>query len=1209
MIAASPVDPAAFGASLAAVPSETDLSIIVVGGPGSEKALAGAVRDSLRPRVVFREDQSAAALFASVAQDFGVCAIGVILSGADPQTAADALRAIKERGGVTLVQDPNAAVFDAGPRAAIAAGLADRILGPAAIGSELAISPPDVHCPPESTGDIEAEAELQEEVDEGSRDEGFWKILAILKNRFRVDLASYKQSTVRRRIERRMSQSAQTNLTEFAEYLRSNAEATKELHDDLFIHVTQFFRDPESFEALRTVVFPALIKDRQRDDAIRIWVPGCSTGEEAYSIAIALTEFLEAERKNYRIQIFATDISEVAIEEARRATYTEQLVEGLGARRIDRFFDRTSEGYKLKKELRDLCTVSRHDLTLNPPFARLDLISCRNVLIYFGAGLQKKVVPVFHYALKTGAFLWLGRAESTGASSKLFSVVEKTHKIYAKLSAPRGYLGSRGFAHGMVLPSVPAREHKSEAPFQLIADQLLLSRYAPAGVVINENLDILQFRGRTTPFLEPASGAPTHNFFKMLHPQLLPALRSLLQTAKRQNAAVRKEAVIFEERGTRRAVNLDVTPLNPFAPERERQLLVLFEEKENFRGEHSAPHQSAEPRPASLDKSDAYVEQLQQEYDALREYQQTLVEQFEATQEELTSANEELQATNEEVQSTNEELETAKEELQAANEELTTTNDELQNRNLELIALNDRLARGEDRFRLMIEGVRDYAIYMLDPDGVVTSWNEGARRLKGYEAGEILGQNYSRFFTQEDRDVSFPLHELEHARIEGRFEGEGWRLRKNGSRFWANVVLTRINDSTGKLLGFSKVTRDLTERKISQEQLADSERRFRLMISGVRDYAIFMLDPEWRVASWNEGAKELKGYSEQEVLGRHFSIFYTADDIAGGKLEREQNAVAAMGRVEDEGWRVRKNGSRFWANVVITRIVDAEGKLLGFSKVTRDLSERKIAEEALQRANESLEKRVRDRTEELERALKTRDEFLSIASHELKTPLTGLKLQLQIARRNFTPRKGGAEGPQSTDTFDRALKQALALEQLIEDLLDISRIQTGGFELELAAVDVSAVVEDVAVRFAEQLAQTGSELKLELDRSLVASWDPRRITQVFANLLSNAIKYAPGAPITIRTRRSGARAGLIVEDAGPGISKENQPSIFDRFERAGASPNIGGLGLGLFIVRQIVEAHQGTIRVESELGQGARFVIDLPLMPDRNLKEVSKEGR
>jgi two-component system, chemotaxis family, CheB/CheR fusion protein len=1132
-------------------------------------------------------------LLSSLADELGPAAIAVVLSGTS-HAAVEALRTVKEHGGTTIVQDPGSAVFDEAPRAAIAAGLADYVLPPAAIGRELArlAGRNEYGAVDESDGE-----ELDGEPSEA--DEPLRQVLTLLKSKFKVDLSSYKLTTIRRRVQRCMALSHFDALYPYLEYLRANPDALDDLHGELFIHVTQFFRDPAAFQALREVVFPALVKGRADGEAIRIWVPGCSTGEEAYSIAMSLSEFLEEEGRRAPVQIFATDISEGAVQRARRGVYDAAVAAHLGEGRLDRFFERAREGgYKVRKELRDLCVISRHDVASNPPFAKLDLISCRNVLIYFGPPLQKRIIPILHYALKDGRFLWLGHSESPGVSSRLFALIDRQHKIYAKIAAPSGRLtlpANRFTAEKLpVTPSV-TRE-KADIDVQKSADQLVLFKYGPPGVVVDQAFEILQFRGRTAPYLQPPVGQPTQNLMKMAHPDVLPSLRRLVESARKQNLAVRKEGLALDRDGREHRVNIDVAPLNPLSAERDRLFLVLFEE--------SLPAAAA-PARGSTDRrrarrgrdvdKDQYLEQLQQEIDALREYQQTLIEQFNSAQEELTSANEELQATNEEFQSTNEELESAKEELQSANEELTTMNDELQARNAELVALNEKLARGEDRFRLMVEGVKDYAIYMLDPEGCITSWNEGARRLKGYEASEIVGQNYSRFFTAQDVASGLPREELEQTRIEGRYEAEGWRLRKDGSSFWANVVVTRINDSRGTLIGFSKVTRDLTEQRRTEQELEKRERRFRLMISGVRDYAIFMLDPDGRIASWNEGARRLKGYDEEEIIGKHFSIFYPPESVAAGKPTGELEVALREGRVEDEGWRVRKDGSHFWANVVITRMVDDEGNPIGFTKVTRDLSERRNAEQALRSANETLEARVRDRTSDLQSALRSRDQFLSIASHELKTPLTSLKLQLQMARRTVD-RQSALPAAEAARTFDRSLKQATALEELVDDLLDISRIQTGTFQLELADVNVAGLVEDVVARFADQASQSRTTIEVDVEGGVLARWDERRIAQVVVNLLSNALKYAPGSPIRISLRREGTRARIVVEDSGPGISPDNQMTIFDRFERAGASISVGGLGLGLFISRRIAEAHGGTIQVQSEPGHGARFVVELPLV-------------
>jgi PAS domain S-box-containing protein len=329
----------------------------------------------------------------------------------------------------------------------------------------------------------------------------------------------------------------------------------------------------------------------------------------------------------------------------------------------------------------------------------------------------------------------------------------------------------------------------------------------------------------------------------------------------------------------------------------------------------------------------------------MRDHQQHLSEGFETAQEELTAANEELQSTLEEFQSSNEELETAKEELQASNEELTTLNGELQ-------ARAEELAMSEERFRLLIDSVKDYAIFMVDPEGKVKTWNEGARRFYGFEASEIIGHNFSRFYPPTDMNSKKPQNDLEVARTQGKYEEEGVRIRKGGQKFFASAIITAIRDETGSLRGYAKVTRDISERKLAEQALAESEERYRLMVEVVRDYAIFRLDSTGTIITWNEGAKNLKYYEAKEVIGKHFSIFYGKEDLEKGKPAWELQQAINLGRHEDEGWRLRKDGTKFWANVVITTIRSPSGEVLGFTKVTRDLTVKKAAEDALKQSEE-----------------------------------------------------------------------------------------------------------------------------------------------------------------------------------------------------------------------------------------------------------------
>ncbi|HEX6243383.1 MAG TPA: PAS domain S-box protein [Polyangiales bacterium] len=525
------------------------------------------------------------------------------------------------------------------------------------------------------------------------------------------------------------------------------------------------------------------------------------------------------------------------------------------------------------------------------------------------------------------------------------------------------------------------------------------------------------------------------------------------------------------------------------------------------------------------------------------------------------------------------------------------------------------LQASEDRFERLVASVLDYGIFMLDPKGHIVSWNAGAERINGYDADEIIGRHFSSFYPPEDVAGGKCERELETAAGRGRFEEEGWRVRKDGGRFWASVVITAMRDAGGELLGFAKVTRDLTERRRAQEELRRSDERLRLLIQSVKEYAIFMLDGEGRIATWNQGAQRLKGYAYEEIVGQHFSRFYPPEDVLAGKCEMELEVASRVGSFEDEGWRVRKDGSRFWANVVITAVRDADGKLMGFAKVTRDLSERKRhEEERVERARAEEARRLAEASEERQRALaaslrdardkaeqvtRLKDEFLATVSHELRTPLSAILGWGRILQQ------GGLEHEKARHAIDAIVRNAMAQQQIVDDLLDVSRIISGKLRLDVDLVDINSVLTSAidVVRPAADAKGVVLQPVLNPDAGLIKG-DAARLQQVFWNLLTNAVKFTPrGGRVQISLRRVNSSVQIEVLDNGAGIDAEFLPHVFERFSQADSSRSRsrGGLGLGLSIVKHLIELHGGTVTAHSDgLGKGSVFAVRIPIVPVRS---------
>ena len=499
------------------------------------------------------------------------------------------------------------------------------------------------------------------------------------------------------------------------------------------------------------------------------------------------------------------------------------------------------------------------------------------------------------------------------------------------------------------------------------------------------------------------------------------------------------------------------------------------------------------------------------------------------------------------------------------------------------------LAGIEDPYRRLVEGARDYAIFLLDRGGHVLSWNAGAERIKGYQAVEIVGRHFSVFYPEEANAKGWPQHELAVADARGRFEDEGWRVRKDGSRFWANVVITAMRDATGTLRGFSKITRDISERRRYEETLRLSEERFRLLVESVKDYAIFMLDPEGRVVSWNAGAQRIKGYTAQDVIGRHFSVFYTEEARRRKWPEQELSSARQQGRFEDEGLRVRKDGTTFWANVVLTPVYDREGVLRGYAKVTRDLTERQ-------------------RIEALEQAERQANEFLAMLAHELRNPLAPMANALKLL--------AGRPTLDSTEQWVRDVleRQTSQMTRLVDDLLDVSRVTRAAMVLDRKPVDVRTSVRNAVDAARQWVDEAGHRVELSIaEERLMVDGDEVRLHQIFQNLLHNAAKYTPpGGRIEVHARREGGEAVIRVRDNGVGMSAELLESAFELFKQGGQSLDRqkGGLGVGLTLVQRLAGLHGGSVEAHSEgAGKGSEFVVRLPLRAEPAIVDTASVAR
>jgi two-component system CheB/CheR fusion protein len=1019
--------------------------------------------------------------FGALAADRGGRAIGVVLSG----TASDGtlgLQAIKAAGGTTFAQETRTAKFDSMPGSAIAAGVADFVLPPAGIARQLVAIARDSQLP----------IELREAM-EPPGDAGLAKILRLLRGATGVDFTHYKHSTLQRRIKRRMTLRGFENLEDYSRHLKQDYDEANALCEDCFITVTSFFREPGVFEELKKSVFPALVENRRPGDPIRIWVPGCATGEEAYSIAICLMEFLDDANVSVPFEIFATDIGETAIETARAGIYKDAALAHVSPQRLARFFTRTERGFQIAKIIRDVCVFARHNVAQDPPFSKLDLISCCNVLIYLGAVLQRKVLSILHYALKPTGFLVLGPSETIGTLSESFHQVEKTHKIYCLRPAadkppPRVSEGRR--AAGRVDLRQRIAEGRAGPDVLREADRLVLAEHGPPGAIVDDALNIVQVRGRTAPYLELSPGEPTQNVLKLAREGLIAGLGKAIRAARQTNAAAREDGFRIEDSGQLRDVAIKVVPFKGSPSSKERYFLILFEDAAPGAGPKAAPKPAIEDSVGSA--------RLRRELVATTEYLQSTVEEHAATLEELRAANEEAQAGNEE-------LETAQEELESANEELNTLNEELKISNAEFRQVNRDLAN-------LLESI-SIPLVMVGRDLRIRCFTRAMEPMLNLIASDV-----GRSITDLQPQMELPdLRRLLLDAMEGG-DRKPRDIRDSNGRWYSLRILPSIG-LDGKIDGAVLMLIDIDAAKRGLD-FAEA------IVETVRE-PLVILDQNLQVVKANRAFYEtfqaVREETEQRLIydlgNRQWDIPKLRELLENVLPE---HSTFRNFEVTHEFEHVGRKVMLLNASEIFNPNAQARTILLAIE----DATDRKQAEEALRTTNAELQ------------------HFAYALTHDLQEPLRMVVSFTELLGREYK----GKLGPDADKYISYSVEGALRIEALLKALLAYWEIaeQEPGI---LASADSGAVLAKALLNLQAAIAESGATVTSDPLPTVAA--DEVMLMQLFQNLISNSIKYrSEDTPrIHVSAERDPEGWLFAVRDNGVGIDAEDASRVFGMFKR------------------------------------------------------------
>ena len=1117
--------------------------------------------------------------FRSLAEDRRRGAVGVVLSGNDADGALG-LKAIRDAGGITFAQNPESAKFDVMPRAAAVA--ADFVLPPAAIAERLAHIARQDRSPTGQRSAAPTEAEFE-------------RVHQLLRAHHPVDFSQFKRASIERRIVRRVLLGNHDSLSNYADALEKDGAAIETLYQDLLIGVTSFFREPSRFEALKTVVFPAIIENRGPKDTIRIWVAGCSTGEEVYSLGITLLEFLDGRADAPHIAIYGTDVNEKSLKKARTACYSPRAVSGVSPQRLARFFTTAPGGYKIEKALRELCIFAAHDVTRDPPYSRIDLVTCCNVLIYFDPELQKKALALLQYALAPGGFLMLGSSENLRGATTQLSTVSAKPLIYRKLHHPAGLATMDVTPRATPAPIMAATPSAGRAArgAHESDDAFLAAHLVPCGVLVNEQLEITRIRGDVAPFIALEPGDVSLDLFGLIrHQEVLAVLRPAVRRAFRERVSVIREDILVTDGNDRRRITFEVIPYGDAPPGRACCWVV-------FRSTLSKGNRKERRTSART------------EIEGLRDALSAAINDRELLADEAAAAAEEAQSSDEELRSTNEELETAKEELQSANEELSTLNDELRLRNTALVKINDDIEN--------VLGAVEIPILFVGLDLAIRRFNVTAGSLLNL-GRESTGRPLSEAKSSLDvpllvKLVGAVIETTTAADVEVQDADGNWRLLRirayrtaDGRVDGAILAVLDINTLKRSVIVAEEATRAADMLSQASALLASSldyettlESLARLSTAAFADWcAVDLVNDDGSirhltVSHANPVLRDLALQFQQvafrapenapgapQALLRRKSVLLT--DLA------ESHATG----VQPEAKILQLIGALGVRSLISVPLI-VRDKVLGtttFSSSRRryDELDLQLAEELSQRAAVAIDTAMLFR--EAESAIRYKDAFLGTVAHELRTPLTSIIGWVQLAKIN---------GDMCGEALLRVDEGASLLRVFVEDLLDITRIREQKLKIEITEIDWADVVRSALDMTA--LSASAREIDIHLDLRLDPAplqADGVRLLQVVWNLMSNAIKFTPaGGEIDVILDRVGNHAQLSIIDTGAGISPDFVPHVFELYRQADRTDRHSpGLGIGLSIVSQIVKLHGGTVRVESPgLGRGSTFIVTLPLDP------------